>query len=67
MEKKAFRLNEIKEIVFETRHNMPNCLRIITNDFKTKLYPAGTLRDRTWLALKERLESHDISVRNECV
>ena len=64
---KAFRLKEIKEIVFETRYNMPNCLRIITYDFKNKLYPAGTLRDKTWIALKERLESHGIKVRNECI
>jgi hypothetical protein len=63
----AFRLSEIQEVVFETRNNMPNCLRIITRDFKNKFYPAGTLRDRTWLELKERLESQNIRVRNECI
>lgn len=63
----AYRLSDIKEIVFETKGKMPNCLRIITNDFKTKLYPAGTLRDKAWLELKEKLESYKIKVRNECI
>lgn len=65
--KKAYRLSDIKEIVFETQGKMPNCLRVITKDFRNKLYPAGTLRDRTWLELKDKLESHNIRVRNECI
>ncbi len=64
---KVFFLADIKEVVFETQGKMPNCLRIITNDFRNKFYPAGTLRDKTWLALKYKLESHSIIVRNECV
>ncbi|WP_295237210.1 hypothetical protein [Sediminibacterium sp.] len=65
--KKAYNINEIKEIVFETRGKMPNCLRVITNDFKYNLYPAGTLRDKNWLDLKDKLEKHKIKVRNECI
>ncbi len=65
--KKAYRITEIKEVVFETQGKMPNCLRVITKNFKNKLYPAGTLRDKTWLALKDKLESFDITVRNECI
>jgi len=65
--RKAYRLTDIREIVFETRNKMPNCLRVITWDFKSRLYPAGTLWDKTWLRLKESLESHDIKVRNECI
>lgn len=64
---KIFRLNDIKEIVFESRPRMPYSLRIITKDFKNKLYPAGTLRDKTWLELKERFEQLGIEVRNECI
>ncbi|QHT71394.1 hypothetical protein GXP67_34420 [Rhodocytophaga rosea] len=64
---KAYRLADIHEIVFETRGNLPNCLRMITKDFRTALYPAGTLRDKTWLALKAKLETHNIPVRNECI
>lgn len=64
---KIYALKNIKEIVFETQGKAPNCLRVITKDFKTKLYPAGTLRDKTWHDLQDRLESCKIKVRNECV
>ncbi len=65
--KKAYKFADIKEIVFETQGKMPNCLRVITNDFKSKLYPAGTLSDQNWFALKDKLESYKIKVRNECI
>jgi hypothetical protein len=63
----VYRIDDIKEIVFETRQKMPNCLRIITKDFRNKLYRAGTLRDKTWLDLKDKLELKGITVRNECI
>lgn len=66
-EKQFYTLPDIKEIVFETQGKMPNCLRVITNDFRNKLYPAGTLSNKTWIALKEKLESYQIQVRNECI
>lgn len=65
--RKAYSVHDIQEIVFETQGKMPNCLRVITKDFRNKLYPAGTLRNKTWLALKDKLESHNIKVRNECI
>lgn len=64
---KAYRLRDIKEIVFETQGKMPNCLRVITKDFRNKLYPAATLIDKTWLELKSKLENRNIKVRNECI
>jgi ABC-type multidrug transport system fused ATPase/permease subunit len=65
--KKAYNLSDIKEIVFETQGKTPNCLRVITKDFRNRLFPAGTLRDKNWFALKDQLESHKIKVRNECI
>jgi hypothetical protein len=64
---KIYDLSDVKEIVFETQGNQPNCMRVITNDFKNKLYPAGTLRDKTWLEMKKRLETRGVEVRNECI
>jgi hypothetical protein len=64
---KIYRLTDIKEVVFETQGKQPNCMRIITKDFRNKLYPAGTLRDKTWLDLKDKLEKKGITVRNECI
>jgi hypothetical protein len=60
-------LTDIKEVVFETQGKQPNCMRIITKDFRNRLYPAGTLRDKTWLEMKRQLESNGVSVRNECI
>lgn len=64
---KIFKLTDIKEIVFEAQNNQPNSLRIITKDFRNKLFPAGTLRDRNWLEMKRVLEKYTIEVRNECI
>lgn len=64
---KIYRIKDIKEIVYETQSNQPNGLRIITKDFRNKLYPAGTLRDKTWLEMKSRLKMKGVKVRNECI
>ncbi|RYD59524.1 MAG: hypothetical protein EOP56_01275 [Sphingobacteriales bacterium] len=63
--RKIYRLEDIKEAVFETQSKMPNSLRIITRDFKQGVYPAATLSDRTWLGLMDKLESKKIIVRDE--
>lgn len=62
---KKYDLSNIHEITFETTRKWPNCLRVITNDFKTRLYPAGTLRDRDWQNLQKTFEQYGIPVRNE--
>lgn len=64
---KIYRIPDIKEVVFETQGKMPNCLRVITKRYKSKLYPAGTLRTKNWLELKDALEKQGVKVRNECV
>jgi len=63
--KSIYRIHDIQEIVFEEQRKAPYSLRIITKDFLNKLYPAATLRDKTWLHLKDKLEGHKIKVRNE--
>jgi hypothetical protein len=65
--KNIYRVENIEDIVFETYGRMPNCLRIITTDFKERLYPAGTLSDKVWLELQARLKKEGIKVRNECI
>ncbi|WP_223034196.1 hypothetical protein [Hanstruepera marina] len=64
---KIYRLSNIKEVVYESQGKQPNCLRIITNNYRNKLYPACTLRDKTWLELKKILEKKGVKVRNECI
>ena len=63
--KRFYRLSDIKEIVFEQPEKMPVCLRIVTNDFESKQYPAGTLWNKDWRALKKILTEKNIPVRNE--
>ncbi|MBE2288826.1 MAG: hypothetical protein IAE95_04680 [Chitinophagaceae bacterium] len=65
--KSVYRFDAITEIVFETRYKMPVCLRVITKDFRSVLFPAGTLSTSTWLSLKDKLERSGVTVRNECV
>lgn len=65
--KRVYSFADIKEVVFETRGKMPTCLRVITNDYKSKLYPAATIGSKTWLQMKGDLERLGIKVRNECV
>lgn len=65
--RKVYNISDVKEVVFETQGKLPNSLRVITKNFQNKLYPAGTLSDKTWLALKYKLEKYKIKVRNECI
>lgn len=62
-----YKVSNIKEIVFETQYKQPNKLRIITNDFKYKVYPAGSLTDKIWIEMKKELETKNVIVRNECI
>lgn len=65
--KKIYRITDIEEIVYETQQKQSNILRVITNDFKRGLYPAGTLKDSKWIEMKEELEKKKVKVRNECI
>ena len=62
---KIYRLSDIKEVVFEQQGNLPNCLRVITIDFRNKLYPAAPLRKKKWLGMKRELEQRGVKVRDE--
>ena len=56
---------DIKEVIFETRSRGPNCMRVVTKDFRTRLYPAGTLSDKKWRELLTKLRKNKVKVRNE--
>lgn len=62
---KIYEIENIKELVIETPHKQSTSLRIITNDFQSKMYQAGSLRAKTWTELKEYLLTKEIKVRNE--
>jgi len=65
--KHFYRIDNIREIVFETQPNAPIGLRLIARDFRSTLYAAGTLKDSQWLSLMKNLQEKGVAVRNECV
>ena len=62
---KIYEIENVKELVIESPHKQSTSLRIITNDFQSKMYQAGSLRDKTWTKMKEYLLKKAIKVRNE--
>lgn len=65
--KDIYKSSEIEIIIYESQGKQPNSLRIITKNYRRKLYPAGTLNDKKWLEMKTKLERQNIEVRNECI
>jgi len=63
----VYHLEDIKEIVIETPHKRETSLRIITTDYRDKLYSAGSLRNKTWKRLIEKFGTTKIKVRNEAI
>lgn len=63
--KEIYCLKDISEVVIETPHKRETSLRVITTDFRDKLYSAGSLRNKTWKRLIEKFEITKIKVRNE--
>ncbi len=65
--KDIYKNSEIEIIVFESQSKQPNSLRIVSKNYKRKIYLAGTLKDEKWLEMKIELERKHIKVRNECI
>lgn len=61
----VYKIEDIKEIVFELPQKRSLSLRIITKGYYSKLYPAGSLSDKTWKALKEEFIGLKVNIRNE--
>lgn len=61
----VYRIEDIKEIVFEKQGSAPHCLRLTLKDYTTKKYTASTLSERKWNQLKNNLRKLRIKVRNE--
>jgi hypothetical protein len=63
--KDIYSLENIREIVFEKPIRISRSMRVITKDFKSKLYPADSLKNKTWKKLREKIKSSQIKLRNE--
>lgn len=62
---KIYEIENIKELVIESPYKQSTSLRIITNDYQSEIYQAGSLRDSTWTEMKEYLLKKEIKIRNE--
>lgn len=60
----TYRLSDIRNISFEQRGKSPNFIRIVTNDFKMKIYRADSLGKKQWKGLKESFEEKNIKVND---
>jgi len=65
--KRVHALASIKDIKFENPPRRSIVLQVTTSNFQTFSYGAGSLRNKTWKALQEKLEEHHIPVRNEAI
>ncbi|MDO6433947.1 hypothetical protein Q4E93_25290 [Flavitalea sp. BT771] len=63
--RRGYRLEKSREIIFEQFYRGANSLRVNMQGFFSKQYSAGSLGDKDWKALKERLESLKVTVRDE--
>jgi hypothetical protein len=54
---KSYNIEDIAETNFETPRKRSKSLRITTKDFKSKLFAAGSLREKNWNELKDKLKS----------
>lgn len=61
----VYKIEDIKEIVFEIPFRKSISLRVITKGYQSQLYPAGSLKNKSWKGLKEKFEGLKVNVRNE--
>ncbi|MDF2187835.1 PH domain-containing protein [Paraflavitalea sp. CAU 1676] len=63
--KKNYAIGDIMELVVEAPGKRSNSLRIITNDFKTRIYTADSIRAKDWPEFIEDLRARGLTVRDE--
>lgn len=62
---RQIRLEDIVEVDIETPYRRSTGLRIITRDFNSRIYGAGSLRGKNWTDLMEDLKFIGIPVRDD--
>jgi hypothetical protein len=65
--KKIYLLSDIREVVFEQHGRAPYGMRVITNDFESKLFYGATLWKKQWRALRDDLKEKGILVKDEFI
>ncbi|OJJ15162.1 hypothetical protein BKI52_39540 [marine bacterium AO1-C] len=60
---KVYHLDDIEEVAFDSIGHGSNGLRVITKDFKSNFFPAGSLSLKTWQKLEKSLKKKKIRIR----
>lgn len=64
--KKHYNASNIKEIVIENpSYRTPDGLRVISNNFQTKLYMSGSYKEKDWINIINIINESNIELRNE--
>lgn len=58
-------VQNIKEVIFAWPYRQSKSLRLITWDYETKVYPAGSLREKNWKNLERELIELKVPIRKE--
>lgn len=61
----SYNVNDIEQVSTETPYRRSKGLRIITNDFQSKFFGAGSLRDAKWRELLDDVNSLGIKNNND--
>jgi hypothetical protein len=61
----VYNIDDIEQVVAERRYRASNSLRINFKDSRTKSYGAGSLRDKAWRGLIDKLSSMGVLTANE--
>jgi len=60
-----YRIDNIKLVISEIPYKKSTSLRVITKDYKSKLYSGGSLKNSTWKVLIHNIQSLNIETKNE--
>jgi len=60
-----YKIDNIKQVVFEMPYRKSTSLKVITKDCKSKLYPGGSLRNSNWQDLLNEFENLKMDIRKE--
>lgn len=60
---RTYRTEDIREIVFEQPYRRSSTLRVITTDFRSRTFGAGSLSHKKWRQLRKELKGAGIKVR----
>lgn len=60
--KRTYYIDQINSVYKESQHKRSDGIRINTTDYHSKFYSAGSLRDKHWKQLRQKLKENNVHV-----